>query len=522
MKRKKVLGIMLAAILLCGNGLYSMITNPAPVLADDATSQAQSISDLPSKENVVPDKTWTITFNAALNPTLTAQELSEYVTVTDSAGNSLNLTIKDGNDPQSLLVLPPANGYQLAGSYNLYVKQGLKFEENPPLQNTYRMKFTITSDIPGKLLQRPAAGRPQIAAGWDTAYYLDSSGHVWAWGGYGEISSGLLDSTAPSKLNPVDSLVPVQISGLSDVVSIAAGNNSAYALDSSGNVWAWGSNLSGQLGNGTTNNSSTPVKIENISNIVAIAAKGVTNYALDCYGHVWSWGSNHYGQLGNGMAGGNDVSTVPVQVSKLANIISIAAGEVTGYALDSSGHVWAWGDGKYGELNGTGSDANGPVQVSNLPEIMALDGGSGGCYALDNYGNVWVWGENIDGSLGIGTTNNIFTGPVKASSLSNITALAAGGDTQYALDASGHVWSWGHNYGFQLGNSTVKNSTGIPVQVSDLKNIVSIAGGFATGYALDSSGHVWAWGEGDYGQFGNGKSESSVTPVQVSNLPPSK
>ena len=364
--------------------------------------------------------------------------------------------------------------------------------------------------------------KPRIAAGWDTAYYLDSSGHVWDWGGYGEISSGFAISSSP-KLKAVCSTLPVQVSNLSDVVSIA-GDNSGYALDSSGNVWAWGSNESGQLGNGTTNDSSTPIKISNLSNIVAIAAKGVTNYALDGSGHVWTWGSNFYGQFGNGTSGGKDISTTPVQISKLTNIVAVAAGSVTGYALDSSGHVWAWGDGNSGEFgNGTSSDSKGPVQIPNLPKIVAIDGGVDG-YALDDYGYVWSWGGNLDGSLGNGISSSlIITGPTKVSNLSNIVAIAAGGDTQYALDGSGHVWSWGHNYGGQLGNNTVKNNSTVPVQVSNLKNIVSIAGGFATGYALDSSGHVWAWGEGNYGQFGNETSlvdSFSITPVQVSNLPP--
>jgi len=363
---------------------------------------------------------------------------------------------------------------------------------------------------------------PRIAAGWDTAYYLDSSGHVWDWGGYGEISSGFAIPSSP-KLKSVCSTLPVKVSNLTDVVSIA-GDNSGYALDSSGNVWAWGSNDSGELGNGTTTDSSTPIKVSNLSNIVAVAAKGVTNYALDSSGHVWTWGSNYYGQLGNGTSEGKDISTTPVQISKLTDIVAIAAGSVTGYALDSSGHVWAWGDGIYGELgNGTTTDSKGPVQVPNLPKIVAIDGGVNG-YALDNYGYVWSWGENLDGSLGQGISSNlIITGPAKVSNLSNIVAVAAGGDTQYALDGSGHVWSWGHNYGGQLGNNTVKNNSTVPVQVSNLKNIVSIAGGFVTGYALDSSGHVWAWGEGNYGQFGNGTSSVdsfSITPVQVSNLPP--
>lgn len=515
MKGIKVITVMLAITLLTGSSLYSILTNPISVLAADTTNinQVQDILDLPAKENVAPDKVWTIKFNSAIDPALSSQTLSHYVYVTDLSGNVVGITFTLGTDKQSVLVNPPVNGYQLSRTYNLFIKEGLKFKDGQSLQKTYRMKFTIVGDVSGKLLKIPTVSKPEIAAGWDTAYYLDSGGHVWAWGGYGEVFSGFGGS--PS-LNPVCSKVPVQVSNLSNVVSIAA----SYALDSSGHVWAWGSNNSGQLGDGTMNDSTTPVQVSNLSNIVAIAAKGVTRYALDSSGHVWTWGSNYYGQLGNGTSG-NVISTIPVKVSKLTNIVAIAAGTVTGYALDSSGHVWAWGDGTYGELgNGTRNDSTIPVQVDNLSNIVAIDGGVDG-YALDSSGHVWAWGANLDGSLGNGTTNDS-TIPVKVSNLSNIVAITAGGDTQYALDSSGHVWSWGHNYGGQLGNSSVKNNSTVPVQVSNLKNIVSIAGGFVTGYALDSSGHIWAWGEGDYGQFGNGTSGDSfsITPVRVSNIPP--
>jgi len=518
MKIKKVVVIILALTLITGGGLFGIMTHPISVLAADTADLG--MYDMPVKENVLPEKIWTIKFKVAIDPPLSSQALSNYIYVNDSSGNQVDLSVTPGNDSQSVLVKPPMNGYKSSNTYYLYIKKGLKLKGDQSLQQTVRMKFTIVSDVSGNL-KIPTVGKTQIAAGWDTAYYLDSSGHVWDWGGYGEISSGFVITSSP-KINSVCSTVPVQVSNLTDVVSIAAGNSSGYALDSSGNVWAWGSNYSGQLGNGTTNDSSTPVKVSNLSNIVAIAAKGVTNYALDSSEHVWTWGSNYYGQLGNGTSGGKDISTTPVQVSKLTDIVAIAAGPVTGYALDSSGHVWAWGDGIYGELgNGTSSDSKGPVQVPNLPKILAVDGGVNG-YALDNYGYVWVWGENLDGSLGNGTTNNLsITSPVKVSNLSNIVAIAAGGDTQYALDGSGHVWSWGHNYGGQLGNNYVTNNSTVPVQVSNLKNIVSIAGGFVTGYALDSSGHIWAWGEGEYGQYGNGTSGTfSITPVQVSNIPP--
>lgn len=112
-------------------------------------------------------------------------------------------------------------------------------------------------------------------------------------------------------------LTPVQVTGVSNVVAIAAGSYYSLALESDGSVWAWGTNTSGQLGDGTTTARAVPVKVASISDVVAISAGLDHSLAIEANGTAWAWGSNDYGQLGNGSGGSGTGSAIPVQVTGL-------------------------------------------------------------------------------------------------------------------------------------------------------------------------------------------------------------
>ena len=312
---------------------------------------------------------------------------------------------------------------------------------------------------------------------------------------------------------------------------IARAGSTYYYLDSSSHVWAWGFGYDGELGNGTItawDYQSPPVQVSNLSSVVAIAAEGQTSFALDKSGHVWAWGCGGSGALGNGTT--TFAQSTPVQVSNLSNIVAIAGGTSNGYALDSFGHVWAWGEGVFGELgNGTTTKVQStPVQVSSLSNIIAIAGGLNTGYALDSSGHIWAWGRGYVGALGNGTTTEIQSTPVQVSNISNIVAIASAGDRDcYALDSTGHVWAWGdgnsgelgNGHCGEIGNERFQSTQSTPVQVSNLSDIVAIAGSSGNGYALDKSGCVWAWGDTSNGALGNVTTTiCQSTPIKVSNL----
>ena len=297
---------------------------------------------------------------------------------------------------------------------------------------------------------------------------------------------------------------------------ISAGNTHTVALRNDGTVWAWGSNDNGQLEDGTTTSSHIPVQVQNLSNITAISTtggilRGHYTVALRNDGTVWAWGNNIYGQLGDGTTINR---RTPVQVQNLNNITAISARSSHTVALRSDGTVWAWGRNRFGQLgDGTTTTRHTPVQVQNLSNITAISAGGSHTVALRSDGTVWAWGNNGGGQLGDGTVTHRLT-PVQVQNLSNIIAISAGDNHTVALRNDGTVWAWGSNQHGRLGDGTTINRN-TPVQVQNLSNITAISAGHSHTVALKNDGIVWAWGHNNLGQLGDGTTANHRTPVQV-------
>jgi alpha-tubulin suppressor-like RCC1 family protein len=251
-------------------------------------------------------------------------------------------------------------------------------------------------------------------------------------------------------------------------------------------VAAWGSNGTGELGNGTTTGSPIPVEVSGLSGVTAIAAGIEHSLALRTDGTVWEWGANFFSEPEDPTL----FSSTPVQVSGLTNVTAIAGGGQHSLALRADGTVWAWGFGEWGQLgNGTTTSSSTPVQVSGLSDVTAIAAGDLHSLALRADGTVWAWGYNYSGQLGNGTTTHSSM-PVQVSGLSGVTAIAssAEGDHSLALLTDGTVRAWGDNTWGQLGNGTTTwptpTPTPTPVQVSGLSGVTAIAAGNSHTLAL--------------------------------------
>jgi alpha-tubulin suppressor-like RCC1 family protein len=230
--------------------------------------------------------------------------------------------------------------------------------------------------------------------------------------------------------------------------------------------------------------------------------------ALNTSGNVWFWGRNLYGQLGNGNP--NTISTpptynynmAPTQITGLSNITAISTSDYGCLALNTSGNVWFWGLNQYGQ-DGSGNTNTAtapsnlnyymtPNQIPGLTNITAISMFIAGCLALDTTGNVWFWGYNSNGQLGNGNTNtvtapsniNYYITPTIVSGLPAITAISIHNSGCLALDTTGNVWFWGKNDKGQLGNINPNSATTsftyyncymTPTQITGLSNITSIS-----------------------------------------------
>ena len=313
---------------------------------------------------------------------------------------------------------------------------------------------------------------------------------------------------------------PMAVTGLSNgVTAIAAGGYHGLAVQNGG-IKAWGTNDFGELGNNTTTDSGTAVAVTGLSSGVTAIAAGEDHSLAVKNGGLHSWGYNCSGQLGNGTVGG--YTTTAVAVTGLSSgVTATAAGGYDSIAIWNGG-VYAWGDNSTGELgNGTydGYSAT-PVAVTGLSSGVTVIAAAGGhCLAVRN-GGLYAWGDNSSGDLGDGTNTTRHT-PVAVTVLSSgVTAIAAGDSFGLAVQ-NGNVYAWGSNSSGNLGDGTTNyRYTPEEIDPTDLYNIVSVAAGMYSSYALSSNGSLWVWGDNSYGELGLGTSTYQyLTPQYL--LPPS-
>ncbi len=317
---------------------------------------------------------------------------------------------------------------------------------------------------------------------------------------------------------------------------IAAGEVHTLFLDNEGQIWAWGDNRFGQLGDGSTTNRHNPVQVDltplNGSTVRSISAGAHFSMALDDQGRMWAWGDNKHGQLGNG---GNNPKATPTLVDLTGlngrTIQAFWKGGIHTIALDDQGHLWAWGANYDGQLgDGSTTNRHSPVQVDLTPlngsTIRSVSAGAYHTLALDDQGHLWAWGANYDGQLGDGSTTNRHN-PVQVdlTSLngSTVVAISAGGQHNLALDDQGRLWAWGVGENGRLGDGSKISYRNKPVEV-DLTGLNGSAvqvvlASFSYNLALDDQSRLWAWGYNYSGQLGNGNNVDQTRPVLVDLSP---
>ncbi len=343
-------------------------------------------------------------------------------------------------------------------------------------------------------------------------------GYLYTWG---DNSNGQLGNNSTTSRN-----LPVQPSSITDdvIFHAAAGGLHSLAVDSDGDVWAWGDNAKGQLGIGSTTDKSVPQRISQLSDIIAVSAGYQHSLALEDDGTVWAWGDNTYGQLGIDSSASS--LRTPEQVEGLENIVAISCGYYHSLALKADGSVWAWGYNNKGQLgNNSTTISRSPVPVRGiggtgyLAGIVAISAGNYHNLALNSEGGVLAWGDNSKGQLGNNSTTAFFKNPVAVDALEgeDIVALAAGGLHSLAVDSNGDVWAWGYNAKGQLGIGSVTDKR-TPAFVRAIGEVTAIAAGDAHSLAIDEDGRLWACGDNAKGQLGIGAAATETLPERVDDF----
>jgi Regulator of chromosome condensation (RCC1) repeat len=334
------------------------------------------------------------------------------------------------------------------------------------------------------------------------------------------------------------------VKGLTEVTAVAGANEHALALTRSGKVYAWGANNDGMLGRGVGGfegesgiDSRIPNEVPGLSEKVkAIAVGGASDYALLQGGEVEAWGQNSDGKLGVAWnpecekvssgskaackpficktGGGNqlcETSPQPVVYSPghpIANVVAIAAGSESAYALLENGHVLSWGSNKQGALGQPGAEigagakfiAPGEVQreaglgSEALDHVTELSAGAHHALALVEGGAVLGWGSGEEGALGelppthptCGSKTPCLTQATPIKGLEGVTAETVAAGKEYSLVLSGaRVYAFGRDDRGELANGTTSETGDArPAISTKLDGAVEIAAGPTHGLAL--------------------------------------
>lgn len=243
------------------------------------------------------------------------------------------------------------------------------------------------------------SGAVQIAVSRSHACARRNDGSMRCWGG--NTSGQLGDGTMISKLAAISDVM-----GLTGVARVTTGGNTC-AHNAAGMGWCWGDNTHGQLGDGTTNSALVPkpMPVTNVrrtgpASFSVPPVSGAYTCAIVGTGEVWCWGDNAFGQLGNGTM---TDSPSPVQATGITNAVELTMGRWHVCALLATGRVSCWGRNLYGEAgDGTASPRSTPADVG-LADVLAVGAGGFHSCALNQANELYCWGLNSSGQLGDGT-----------------------------------------------------------------------------------------------------------------------
>lgn len=359
----------------------------------------------------------------------------------------------------------------------------------------------------------------------------NSSGQVKCWG---RNNCEQLGYNPPTQSTTFMSLNPTVITNslASAPLMVRGGSSHTCVLLKSGALQCWGRNNEGELGNGTTTTqcSITPVNVSGITTATQLGSGGNFNCVVLASGAVQCWGQNDHGQLGNGTTTN---SSTPVGVQGIGGTaIEVELGIQHACARLTNGSVKCWGRNHVGELgNGTTVDSHTAV-TANIGSVSQISAGAEFACARRANGTTFCWGRNNEGQLGIGTSDfNVHPTPTQVSTVLDAVDLGSGWYHTCIRRATQGLRCWGRDDHGQIGNGTV-----VPLQVVGgcpggcfggvtTPAAVGIFDGtqFMMGQIYTcvrrAAGTLSCWGDNQFGEMGDGTTTDRTTPIAVPSVP---
>ena len=346
----------------------------------------------------------------------------------------------------------------------------------------------------------------QVSAGAVHTCGVTTSGQLycWGWNAYGQLGDGTTENHA----------IPTLVAGGLLFRQVSAGGSHTCAVTAENRAYCWGDNSYGAVGDGTTVETRlTPVPVVGNRAFRQISVGLTRTCALttSTTKKIYCWGE---GILGNGS--GYTRSIVPQLVSGERTYRQVSVGWTHTCAVSTTYQVLCWGDNTYGQLgNGSSKDfaAVNPVAVAGALQYLQVSAGHAHTCAVTTTEKAYCWGYGRFGQVGDGTRYNRFRPKAVAGGL-NIERVSAGFYHTCGETAGNRAYCWGSNVDGQLGDGT-RSDRLTPKAVSGGLFFKQVDGGGQHTCALGSGYQVWCWGDSSYGELGNGAFNGSLTPTRV-------
>ena len=438
-------------------------------------------------------------------------------TAKDAQNNTVTgLTFYWASSDPTVATVDPASGVATgkAGGSAKITALGLGIPGNATLTVTaVALTFTVVDAGGGR--DTPFASEGDFTCG------VTSAGAVYCWGGNGKGQLG--DGSTTRRLIPVLALAPAGVT----FSSVSTGWRHTCAVTVTpvvGDVYCWGRNENGRLGDGTQGDRSVPGRVAAPSGITFLSVSaggqhtcGVAAGTRDIY----CWGRNSSGQVGDATT--TDRFT-PVRVSAPAGVIfnSVTAGGEHSCAVATTGAVaYCWGANSSGQLgDSTNTLKNAPVRVkpptATSVLFAAVTAGEQHTCGRTTSSIAWCWGQNANGQLGDNTVVSK-NGPAAVQQGALVFAeVSAGNQHTCARTSAGAGYCWGKNAYGQLGDGSLSDNS-VPTLTQGGLTLSRSAGGaqHTCGLATGTSAGVWCWGLNEDGQLGDGTTISRVQPVRT-------
>ncbi|HEY2641316.1 MAG TPA: hypothetical protein VGI66_15710 [Streptosporangiaceae bacterium] len=351
-------------------------------------------------------------------------------------------------------------------------------------------------------------------------------GRVFCWGrdDKGQLGSGRKAITRITI--PVRALLPA-------AVAVAAGGEHSCAIQAvSDQVWCWGSDPYGELGNGKKLAAVLrPIMVPGLQAFQISAGFHFTCAVTGAARQVQCWGYNKFGELGNGNTAN---SSTPVTVAGLTGVSTVSTGAFHACAVLLTGALYCWGQNVFGQLGiGNRTDSHVPVLVgrAGTDVVSVATGQDDTCAVLTSSFDLKCWGAGIDGELGYGGTGDKLL-PTQVSGLNfGVLQVSTGQDFTCArVSAYKTLQCWGNSRGFgSLGNGSYTSHSNIPVPVFGTQISPAAAGNLMPEQITTGQSHacvvlfsaaVKCWGRGSgWGSIGDGTRADRDIPTPVVGLP---